>query len=386
MNLVFDYLILGLLIFLLSIQIIYLIKFWIAHYKIQEYAYFDEFSMLEDIGISLVICGHNESSNISKNLVSFLKAAPKGLLFECIYVNDRSTDSSSNELQKIIQEYNTLKIIDLPLDVPKILPGKKDALMHGIYAAKGEFIVLTDADCWIEDEQWITHWWKWMKTHNADVGLGIGLHAPASGFLNKFIQFETLNTFMQYGSLSIEHNAYMGVGRNLAYKRNILKDIFQDQEFLNFYSSTPGGDDDLLITYLQSKNYKILPFFNSEQATFTNAESDWSSYWSQKSRHVSTGKYYSKTVQKKLGIYALSQSLFWILALGFVIFYPHVLSFIILASYVLLKSMLYKKWQSFSKYRQNSFIFVFYELIWTMYHLYLSPYIFWKNKQEWRSS
>lgn len=376
----------SLLLLMFFIQFLFILKFSKTFKKILALSKPSNISTNNSIQVSIIICGHNESQELHHHLSTFLSTAPSCSSFECIYINDRSTDHSITILNDLSTTYPQLKIIDLPVDLPKILPGKKDALKRGVEAAQGEIILFTDADCWIEEKNWIYNWWHWMETHQADVGLGIGLYQSHTGILNRFIQFETMNSFMQYGSLSIHQKAYMGVGRNLAYRSHILKEVFRDPKFLSFYASTTGGDDDLLITYLQRKNKKILPFFHAQQATLSTPPTRWKEYWAQKSRHVSTGKFYASNVKKTLGLYALSQSLFWLFALLHMIFFPSFWSIVLLLIYFLLKSMLYNKWQVFSKYRQNSFTFVLYEWLWALYHLYLSPYIFWKNKQQWTSS
>ena len=43
-----------------------------------------------------------------------------------------------------------------------------------------------------------------------------------NSFLNKLIRFETMLTALQYFSYAIDGKAYMGVGRNLAYKKSIF--------------------------------------------------------------------------------------------------------------------------------------------------------------------
>jgi len=57
-------------------------------------------------------------------------------------------------------------------------------------------------------------------TMNKTIVLGYGAYEKISGsFLNKIIRFETMLTAVQYFSWAKIGCPYMGVGRNLAYKK-----------------------------------------------------------------------------------------------------------------------------------------------------------------------
>lgn len=335
---------------------------------------------------TIIICGHNEAENIQKNLKSILEDISPYPQLTCVFVNDRSTDASQSLLENLQKDYNQLSIIEIDTNTAKEYPGKKDALIKGVEAVKSDYIILTDADCWIDDKDWAIRWLAWMEHYEADVGLGLGLYEREKGWVNLFTQFETLNTLMQYGTYAVNGNAYMGVGRNIAYKTSVLKNAFQEEELLNRYRATLGGDDDILVNYLQENDYVTLPYFGENQATYSKSQNNCSAYFKQKARHISVGKYYNKKTKYSLGLYALSQALWWLLLFINVIVYYNQAILILALVYFLFKTMIYKKWQYFSKHKQNSFTFVLLEIFWIAYHLYLSPYIFWKNNKQWKSS
>jgi hypothetical protein len=107
------------------------------------------------------------------------------------------------------------------------------------------------------------------------------------GLLNQLIQFETLWTGIQYLSFALDGYPYMGVGRNLAYK----KSIFLEDSFTNT-SHIVGGDDDLLVNnWANSKNTKII--IDPDSYTLSIPKTTWVDYFIQKICHLSVGTHYS---------------------------------------------------------------------------------------------
>ena len=55
-----------------------------------------------------------------------------------------------------------------------------------------------------------------------EVVLGYGAYHKRPGMLNKLIRFETFHTALQYLSFALAGMPYMGVGRNLSYKKKLF--------------------------------------------------------------------------------------------------------------------------------------------------------------------
>jgi hypothetical protein len=62
-----------------------------------------------------------------------------------------------------------------------------------------------------------------------EIVLGYGAYHKKKGLLNKLIRFETFHTALQYLSYALAGIPYMGVGRNLSYKKGLF---FKKQRFL----------------------------------------------------------------------------------------------------------------------------------------------------------
>src|SRR3546814_6078167 len=69
------------------------------------------------------------------------------------------------------------------------------------------------------------------------------------GLLNAFIRYETFYTALNYLSFALSGMPYMGVGRNLSYKRSLF---FRHKGFAS-HLHLRSGDDDLFVNRAASK-------------------------------------------------------------------------------------------------------------------------------------
>ena len=194
--------------------------------------------------------------------------------------------------------------------------GKKFALTLGIKAAKYDYLLLTDADCYPRDKDWISS----MAKHffNKTIVLGYGAYEKHKGLLNKLVRFDTFQVAMQYFSYALIGKTYMGVGRNLAYK----KSLFFDNKGFATHLHLPSGDDDLFIKEVATYNNTAISIEYSSH-TLSVPKMNWKSWIRQKSRHLSTGIYYKNYHKLMLGSWTLSQILFWLFSYryNFMVFY-----------------------------------------------------------------
>lgn len=246
--------------------------------------------------VSVVICAKNERDNLLNFLPEFLSQDYP--VFEVIVVNDNSVDDTEDVLKAYSLQYPTLKIVTLP-DSDRFYGSKKFALTLGIKAAKYDNILLTDADCRPMSSNWIRTMSRY--TDRKEIILGFGAYEKQPGMLNKLIRFETLFTAIQYFSLSLCKMPYMGVGRNLAYK----KELFFKVKGFSKHQHILSGDDDLFINEVANKiNTAIV--FEKDAQTISVPKTTFSSWLNQKKRHLSTGKYYKFKHKLVLGLYPLS--------------------------------------------------------------------------------
>lgn len=106
--------------------------------------------------VSVVVPARNESANIRNCLLSIAKSNYDTDKFEIIAVNDRSDDNTLEIMQDCMQQISNLKTLNIENENQKAnLKGKPGALQAGINIANGELILMTDADCTV-NENWIS--------------------------------------------------------------------------------------------------------------------------------------------------------------------------------------------------------------------------------------
>ncbi len=202
--------------------------------------------------VSVIICARNEEENLRNFLPKVLEQEYPG--FEVIVVNDCSDDDSYNVLGEYLQKYPSLHVSNITKD-PKFTHNKKFAQFIGIKAAQNEILLFTDADCCPESQKWI----ETMVSHfddKTDFVLGYGGYFATKGLLNKYIRYDSMVIAMQYLGMAIRGIPYMGVGRNLAYRRSVF---FEKKGFGN-YSHLASGDDDLFVNANALKTNTSLEF------------------------------------------------------------------------------------------------------------------------------
>ena len=253
--------------------------------------------------VSVIICARDEADNIAKNLLGSL-VQQYSTTHEIIVVDDNSFDDSKYLLEEFQKTYKLLNVVELKQEA-KHIPGKKFPLSMGIKAAKHEVVLLTDADCVPASEFWID---KMQETYadDTEIVLGYGAYHKKKGLLNKLVRWETFHTALQYFTYALAGIPYMGVGRNLSYKKTIF---FRHKGFAA-HNNIPSGDDDLFINTAATKtNTKI----NIDPDTFTlsNPVDTWAQWKKQKNRHYTTSKFYKPLHKFLLGLYSFSHFMFF---------------------------------------------------------------------------
>ena len=256
--------------------------------------------------VSVMVCAHNEHENLVELLPQFFQQDyPQ---FEIIVINDRSEDETDFYLSSLQQLYANLKVVTIK-STPQQMSPKKYAITLGIRAANYEHLLFTDADCRPVSQNWIAGMASGFA-NKTDIVLGYSPYEKKKGLLNSLIRFETLLTGWQYLSAAIKGNAYMGVGRNLAYTKSVF---FRQKGFASHIRKL-SGDDDLFVNQASS-NSVIKVVIIPESQTISKPKETWAAWWKQKRRHLSAGGSYKQADRRRLGLYILSTILFYILSL-----------------------------------------------------------------------
>jgi cellulose synthase/poly-beta-1,6-N-acetylglucosamine synthase-like glycosyltransferase len=274
--------------------------------------------------VSVIICARNEEENLRANLPMVLEQDyPE---FEVIVVDDGSGDKTMDLLRDLGKKYPHLRSSSIQENV-HISRGKKLALTVGLKAARYEWVLLTDADCIPAGKNWLSSMQRNFRKDTAVV-LGYGGYRWGRGLLNMVIRYDAFFIALQYLGLALSGFPYMGVGRNLAYRKELF---FKNKGFASHYELA-SGDDDLFINEVASRKQTRVEI-SRESHTESIPESSWLKWYYQKRRHLSTGPRYKFSSKLLLGTELSSRLLFYtsfVLLLVFNVLLPFVVGLFIL--------------------------------------------------------
>lgn len=325
--------------------------------------------------VSVIICARDEAANLAKNLPGSL-LQQYSTTHEVIVVDDNSFDDTRYLLEEFRKTFKQLHVVELKQEA-KLIPGKKFPLSVGIKTAKYGIVLLTDADCVPASEHWIEKMQDSFDEHT-EVVLGYGSFHKKSGLLNKLARWETFHTALQYFSYALAGLPYMGVGRNLSYK----KELFFRHKGFTAHNRIPSGDDDLFINKAANRrNTRI----NIDPGAFTLSEpvKSWGQWIKQKSRHYSTGRHYKFIHKFLLGLYALTHFLFYPFLAATLVFYNWQLGLIIFGVRFLLQAVIF--YAGMKKLREMDLYpwFLFADIWMFFYYLVFAASLIKKPKPSW---
>lgn len=231
--------------------------------------------------ISVIIPMRNEAESLEK-LIDLLKAQQyPEQLHEFIFVNDHSTDETTDIL-KHIQE---IKILHLPDGVS----GKKAAISYGIEQAMGFLITTLDADC-LPGPNWLASIAATYEKGSFKMISGpVAIHKP-TGFLASFQALELLSLVASGGGAIGVGRPIMCNGANLTYE----KKVFEEVEGFKGNEHIPGGDDIFMMEKVNRHFPKGSTGFikDAEGMVYTPASSGLNAFIKQRFRWVSKSPTY----------------------------------------------------------------------------------------------
>lgn len=257
--------------------------------------------------VSIIVCAKNEEENVKKFIP--LLANQNYPEYEIVLIDDASRDETLEVFEDFEKQYPNIKLVKVENN-EAFWGNKKFALTLGIKAAKNEYLLFTDADCYPKTTEWIKEMTSQFTTQKTIV-LGYGAYEKIKGsFLNKIIRFETLLTATQMFAWAKTGKPYMGVGRNMAYKR---EEFFKVNGFIN-HIKIRSGDDDLFINEAATGNNTTI-CYAKESFTYSKPKTTFKDWFTQKRRHVATAKHYKLGDRVKLALFYFSQITFIIMSI-----------------------------------------------------------------------
>ena len=320
-----DWVLLGALLALFIGQVGYYLS---SEYRVESSEYRVMSSEEGCPGVSVLVCAHNEAYNLSAYLYALLSQDYP--TYEVIVVDDGSEDKTREVIESYMVQDKRLRITFVPKEA-RVRSTKKLALTLAAKAAQYDYLLLTDADCTPESTHWISEMmrgfmpsteYRVQSTENRklttqysllntkEIVLGFGAYFYEKGFVNRLVRYDTLFNGLHYLSAAAHGHPYMGVGRNLAYKKELF---FKTGGFKKMMNNR-AGDDDLFVNHVANrKNTAVV--CSRESITWSPSKTTMRDWWQQKRRHLSVSHDYRLGTKIRLALEPMSRGLFYLLVL-----------------------------------------------------------------------
>lgn len=265
---------------------------------------------------SIVIPFRNEAQNLPLLLTSLKQLNYPAHLFEIIFVDDESEDSSleiiKDEISRVARNDNQLQIQLFKNKRTSASP-KKDAITEAINKAQHDWVVTTDADCQVPST-WLQTFDTFIQQNSADfIAAPVALET-GNGLLQNFQLFDQCSLqSLTMGSFGMK-TPLLCNGANLCYK----KSLFLELNGFSGNNDIASGDDIFMLQKALQKDLSKVRFLKSKKAVVTtNAQQSWSALLGQRVRWASKTSKQKSKASKTIGILVFFTNV-WIVASFFV--------------------------------------------------------------------
>ncbi|RZK44152.1 MAG: glycosyltransferase [Pedobacter sp.] len=326
--------------------------------------------------ISVIICARNERGNLEKYLPEVLNQDYPN--FEVIVVNDRSWDGTADFLESLQTKYERLRVVTVN-EGEKFIAGKKFAVTMGIKAASFEWLVFTDADCSPASPYWLRGMQQ-PEEEGVEILLGYSPYMKKLSLLNCIIRLETFFTAVNYLSFAVKGMPYMGIGRNMAYKKSLF---FKAKGFAA-HMHIPSGDDDLFVNANATSNNTAICIHNDTHV-WSEPKTSFLAYLRQKKRHYGAGKTYKGKHRFILTVQYIFNILFYTYGIA-VLFFSNLLyiGVGIFILHTILRSLVYTRLLNRLNYGELKWWLPFLEVILVVFSILNSFVSIFVRKVQWK--
>lgn len=320
---------LNVILIITSLYIICIAAFTFGLYNLKEK--FINLNKKNIVKVSVLIAARNEENNIKKLLESLYDQSFPKELFEVIIVDDNSEDNTKEFINTFINNNKDLNIKLLLAE----REGKKLAISQALHNASNELIIVTDADC-VLNNLWIESIVGFYQENNCKMILAPVLLSPAENFFEKMQVLEHLSLIGSTAGSAAIGFPVMCNGANMAYERKSALEV----EKLRKDFDIPSGDDMFLLEqFVKNYGHKNVKFLLSKSAIVkTKTCKTVKDFFRQRRRWVSKTKSYTSwkviltalvVLFFNLSIISLFVSAFFIPALWSIYFLLTLLKFLV---------------------------------------------------------
>lgn len=234
--------------------------------------------------VSVVIAARNEEATLPLLLQDLAAQTYPPHLFEVIIVNDYSTDNTA----LLANGFHGTNVQMILPDAPPEASSKKTALATGIKGARGELMVITDADC-RAGKEWVQTMASFYKEKGAAFVAAPVLFTHGNSLLPLFQALDFI-TLQGITAASVGANVHtLCNGANLAYTRQ----AFEDVAGFAGIDNVATGDDMLLMHKIWKRHPQKVFYLKSREAIVTtDPMKTWRDFLMQRRRWASKALVY----------------------------------------------------------------------------------------------
>lgn len=264
-------------------------------------------------GVSVILCAHNEGDNLSHYLQALLTQDYP--TYEVIVVDDGSEDDTRAVIERYMARDERLHMTFVPFGA-RVGSTKKLALTLAAKSARYDYLLLTDADCVPESNRWISEMMKGFgdAERTKEIVLGFGAYFEEKGFVNRLVRYDTLFNGLHYLGAALCGHPYMGVGRNLAYR----KALFFESGGFSHLMTNRAGDDDLFVNHVATRSNTAV-VVTRDSYTWSPAKKSLRDWLQQKRRHVSVSPAYKPVTKFRLALEPMIRGLFYAVVIATIV-------------------------------------------------------------------
>ncbi|MEE2877287.1 MAG: glycosyltransferase [Candidatus Neomarinimicrobiota bacterium] len=236
--------------------------------------------------LSIIVAARDEEDRIGHLLDCLIRQTYPADRLEFIIVDDHSTDETKAIVTEETAGDSRFRLLEA-LEVPPNVAPKKWALTQGIDASEGTILLMTDADCTM-DETWAEE----MVRPFADKCVGMVLGSSPLGESNspwdRAMRMDSIGLDALMMASAAVGSPFTASGRNLAVRRTAFDKVGGYKAFRGFAS----GDDDLLMHAMTKSDWKVLPCLAEGSEVESPAPKSVGRFFRQRLRFASKGGAY----------------------------------------------------------------------------------------------
>ncbi len=278
-----EWIIIGLYLVFFIVQLFYYLYLFRRPYK--HFAKNNSVDLIKENlpGISIIITAKDEAENLRKNLKYILSQDYPN--FQVIVVDNASTDNTADVLEDFRNNHPNLYVTFIPIGY-KDINNKKLAITLGIKAAKHDILLFTEPDTKPLSKKWVYEYAKAFDKEK-DIVLGCCQIETDNSFIKKQILFDNLFSGIKYTSMALANKPYMGIGRNMAFRKNLF---FDNRGFSSLLNMENGADNVFINRIITKENTTIL--LSPKSMVVSNVGDSISRWRNIKTKYLTTRKHY----------------------------------------------------------------------------------------------